>query len=235
VRAAAAVIAVSSVIASDLRTRAPELAGTDIREIPNPVDITGIRRAADAAARPLEQPYALFVGKLEANKGASHLVDVARAASLSWPLVVVGDGRLRRSLEADAAAGRVDVRVQGWLPRGQVLAWMRHAAVLVFPSHGPESLSRVLLEAAALGLPIAAMNTGGTRDILIHERTGLLCNNAGDLARDVARLASDRELAARLGEGARLHVERTFDAPLVLARVEQLYTDVIAHHRGARG
>jgi len=157
-----------------------------------------------------------------------------RAASLPWPLAVVGDGRLRGSLEASAGAAGVDLRVQGWLPRDQVLGWMRHTALLVFPSHGPESLSRVLLEAAALGVPIAAMNTGGTKDIVMHEQTGLLSDSAQGLARDVARLSSDQALAARMGEAARQHVERTFDAPAVIARVEQVYRDVVAR-RGSRG
>ena len=146
----------------------------------------------------------LYVGKLEPNKGAAHLVDVAVGAGLRDPLVVVGDGRLRPELERQAAEqrGAVDLRVQGWLPRDQVLGWMRHASALVFPSHGPESLSRVLLEAAALGVPIAAMDTGGTRDIVIHEQTGLLSDSPGGLTRDLARLVEDRELASRLGEGA---------------------------------
>ena len=233
--AADAVIGVSTVIGADLKARAPELARTHVWQIPNPVDIAGIRRAAEAAPRPFAEPYALYVGKLEPNKGAGHLVDIARLALLQHPLVVVGDGRLRASLESEAAATGIDLRVQGWLPRDQVLAWMRHASLLVFPSHGPESLSRVLLEAAALGVPIAAMDTGGTRDIVIHEQTGLLSSTAEALACDVARLTADRQLAARLGEGARLHVECTFDAPAVIARVEQLYTDVIAHRRGLRG
>ena len=235
--AADAVIAVSSVLHADLKARAPELAGTDVRHIPNPVDIAGIRRAADSMPRPLAEPYVLYVGKLEPNKGAGHLVDLAVGVGLLDPLVVVGDGRLRSELERQAAGhrGTVDLRVQGWLPRDQVLGWMRHASVLVFPSHGPESLSRVLLEAAALGVPIAAMATGGTRDIVIHEQTGLLSDGADGLTRDVARLYSDRELASRLGDGARRHVERTFDSPAVLARIEHVYTDVIAKRRGSRG
>ncbi len=49
---------------------------------------------------------------------------------------------------------------------------MRHATMLAFPSYGPESLSRVLIEAAALGAPIAAMDTGGTRDIIQHAGDG---------------------------------------------------------------
>ena len=74
-------------------------------------------------------------------------------------------------------------------------------AVLLFPSHGPESLSRVLLEASALGVPIAAMDTGGTRDIVIHDETGLLSKTPGALARDLGRLLSMTELRARVGHG----------------------------------
>ena len=47
---------------------------------------------------------------------------------------------------------------------------MARAEALVFPSLWPEPLSRVLLEALALGTPVAAMDTGGTREILGEER-----------------------------------------------------------------
>ncbi len=226
-----AVIAVSSVIAADLKARAPELGRTEVVQIPNPVDVGAIQSAAASAEPPLQGPYALYVGKLEPNKGAGHLVPVIRDATLRWPLVIVGDGRLRGSIESDAARHGADVRVEGWLPRDRVLAWMRHASVLVFPSHGPESLSRVLLEAAALGVPIAAMETGGTGDIVIHGQTGLLSKTPSALAADLARLVADRDLAARLGRDARAHVEATFNAPAVLARIEQLYGDVIARRQ----
>jgi len=225
-----AVIAVSSVIAADLRARAPELGSTDVVQIPNPVDVGAIQASGATDASPLEGPYALYVGKLEPNKGAGHLVPVVRDAGLRWPLVIVGDGRLRASIESDAARHGADVRLEGWRPRDRVLAWMRHASVLVFPSHGPESLSRVLLEAAALGVPIAAMDTGGTRDIVIHGRTGLLSATPVALAADLARLVADRDLAARLGRDARAHIEATFNAPSVLERIERLYRDVITRH-----
>jgi len=225
-----AVIAVSSVIAADLQARAPELGATRVVQIPNPVDVGAIQASGANDPAPLEGPYALYVGKLEPNKGAGHLVPVIREAGLGWPLAIVGDGRLRTSIESEAARHGADVRVEGWLPRDRVLAWMRHASVLVFPSHGPESLSRVLLEAAALGVPIAAMDTGGTRDIVIHGRTGLLSATPSALAADLGRLVADRDLAAGLGRAARAHVEATFNAPAVLARIEQVYRDVITGH-----
>jgi glycosyltransferase involved in cell wall biosynthesis len=124
-----------------------------------------------------------------------------------------------------------DVRFTGWLGRDEALTWLAHASVLVFPSYGPESLSRVLLESAALGVPMAAMNTGGTIDIVRHEQTGLLSSSPDELGDHVARLVGDRGLAARLADHARAHVERHFEAASVVARIEALYAALA--NRGA--
>jgi glycogen synthase len=231
---ASAVIAVSSTIADDLAARAPELAATRLERIPNPVDIAAIRAMGDASPRPIAEPYVLYSGKLEINKGADLLIPAAVAARITCPLVVVGDGKLRDRVAAQARDAGLDVRMPGWLPRDEALGWVRHAAALVFPSRGPESLSRVLLEAGALGVPMAAMDTGGTGDIVQPGRTGLLSASADALGADLARLVADPSLAARLGDAARLHVERTFDARAVIARIETLYLELAGtRHKGA--
>jgi glycosyltransferase involved in cell wall biosynthesis len=115
----------------------------------------------------------------------------------------------------------------GWVDQNQTAALLRHAAMLIFPSRGPESLSRVLIEASALGVPIAAMNTGGTPDIVIDENTGLLSRTPSALAQDVRRLRHDEALRSRLGEAAKRHAEARFDSPAVVARVEQLYLQLL--------
>ncbi len=229
--AADAVIAVSSTIASDLRARIPQLAGTRVETIPNPVNIADLRARAATATQPLDRPYALYLGKLAPNKGTSHLVDVVEQAGLDWPLVIAGDGPERAELEARAVASNRDIRFTGWIDRDAATAWLAHAAMLVFPSRGPESLSRVLIEASALGIPIAAMSTGGTPDIVVHGETGLLSNSPADLAADVRTLRDDERLRARLGEAARQYVEARFDAVAVVERIERLYVDLL---RGAR-
>jgi glycogen(starch) synthase len=113
----------------------------------------------------------------------------------------------------------------------QTAAWLAHASLLIFPSRGPESLSRVLIEASALGVPIAAMNTGGTPDIITHEVTGLLSSTPEALAADVRRLRDDEPLRRRLGDAARRHAERGFDAPAVVERVERIYRDLVGGGR----
>jgi glycosyltransferase involved in cell wall biosynthesis len=224
---AGAVIAVSSTIAADLRERAAGLDPARLHVVPNPVGVEAIETAR-ATSRPLGPPYALYVGKLAPNKGADLLVPAAQAAGLRMPLVVVGDGPSSQEVAAAAATSGLDVRFQGWQPREETLRWTAHATFLVFPSRGPESLSRVLLEAGALGVPAAAMDTGGTRDIVSHEATGLLSPSPDALARDVARLASDPALRERLGRAAASHVRSTFDAAAVVARVESVYAGLVA-------
>jgi glycogen synthase len=222
-----AIVAVSGYVGAALRERAPELGRARIEAIPNGIDVPGVCAGADASARPIQERYALFVGKLAKNKGAHALVDVAERARLEMPLVVIGDGPERGSIEHAAKAATRDVRIVGWRNRGEVFQWLRHAELLIFPSVWPEPLSRVLIEASALSVPIAAMNTGGTSDIIVDRETGLLSTTAADLAEDVARLASDAPLRARLGEAAAKHAALHFDIPVVIARMEALYQRLV--------
>ncbi len=178
----------------------------------------------------MDEPYALFVGKLAQNKGVSALVDVAERARLAMPLVVIGDGPERASLEIGGRRGTVDIRILGWLDRREVFRWLRHAPLLMFPSTWPEPLSRVLHRSQrAVAVPIAAMNTGGTSDIIVDEETGLLSDSVDGLAHDVARLASDAALGTRLGAAARKRVETMFDLPIVIQRMEGLYRELASN------
>ncbi len=229
-----AIVAVSRAIERDLRTRSAQLGAARIEVIPNPVHLGDLDAAAAATRPPLPGDYALYVGKLEINKGVQHLMPAVKRAGVSWPLMVVGDGAERERLEQQARVLGIDARFTGWLDRGQALACVAHASLLVFPSFGPESLSRVLLEAAALRIPIAAMDTGGTSDIIKHEQTGLLAATPQELGDGVARLATDRAAARMLAAEARVLVERTFASDRVAARMEQLYRSVMAAPGGIR-
>ena len=230
-----AVVAVSTTIARDLLERAPELSGARVEIIPNPVNMSGLEprdwqetTGNDAAA------HVLYAGKLAINKGVQFLLPALDEAKISWPLVVIGDGPMRAELEAEGRRRGREVKWLGWRDRSEVLAAMRAATVLAFPSYGPESLSRVLIEASALGVPIAAMDTGGTGDIIRHEETGLLAATPEAFARDLSRLASDPSLRARLGRNAAAHARQHFEASRVGARIEALYASVLAARAGRR-
>src|SRR4029453_14212415 len=104
---------------------------------------------------------------------------------------------------------------RGGAQREDVLRSMARATALVFPSLWPEPLSRVLLEALALGTPVAAMETGGTRGILGGTAPGLLAPEVGALADAVARIASDAALRERMRASARARAD-AFSPPALI-------------------
>jgi len=227
-----AIIAVSSTIAADLRARSPEIAAARVEVIHNPVNVAALAKRAAASTPPMDGPYALYLGKLAPNKGTTHLVRVIERSGLDWPVIVAGDGPEREAITREAARSSHDIRVVGWVDQSAATAWLAHASMLLFPSRGPESLSRVLLEASALGVPIAAMDTGGTRDIVVDGETGLVTNSAHELGDAIARLRNDPLLRAELGAAAKRRTEQVFDANVSVTKLEALYVDVARARHG---
>ena len=99
---------------------------------------------------------------------------------------------------------------------------MDRAEALVFPSLWPEPLSRVLIEALALGTAVAAMDTGGSREILVDGESGLLAADAAGLGDALGRLLGDPALRARLREGARARAV-VFSPARLVPRYEAVY------------
>ena len=195
--------------------------------IPNVVD-AGEARATARAEPSFELPerYLLFVGKLEENKGARQLVPAVAAADTGLPLVILGEGTLTHAVKFEATSREVPLIQRGWADRNDVLRVMGRATALVFPSLWPEPLSRVLLEALALGTPTAAVDTGGTRELITHDESGLVVSDPSELGEAVARLVGDEALRRRLGEGARERAN-SFAPEALVPRYEAVYRSLV--------
>lgn len=238
-RQADAVIAVSQYIAERVARYVP---AERVHVIPNMVDVAAIERtiATPPQTITLAEPFLLFVGKLERNKGAHQLIDVFRAMRdggrttnderLPVPqLVVCGDGPLRAELERELTTLGVCVQFLDWIEHDEVLRLMARCALLLFPSAWGEPLSRVLLEASACAAPILAMPTGGTPDIITDGVNGALAPTPALFAERLAALLANPLHARALGAEARCTVVERFSAERVLSQVEALYRMVTQH------
>ena len=78
----------------------------------------------------------------------------------------------------------------------------------------PDALSRVILEAMAAGRPVVATRVGGTPELVIDGKTGLLVERhaPAELARAIASLLRDEALRTSLACGARHHLTERFGA-----------------------
>jgi glycosyltransferase involved in cell wall biosynthesis len=214
-----AVIAVSEAIAAELRlAQIPS-----VHVLPNIVDAREVNAiAAEAPEIPLPDRFILFVGKLEENKGASDLIDVVVRSKSRLPLLVLGSGPFAAHIREQAAKHSIEVHLPGWAERADVLRAMKRAEALVFPSTWPEPLSRVLLEALALGTPVAAMDTGGTSELIEDGVSGLLARNIDELGDALGRIVHDAAVRSQLREGAGSRA-RAFSPQILIPRYEALY------------
>jgi len=87
------------------------------------------------------------------------------------------------------------------------------------------------LEALALGCPVVATDAGGTREVVLDGKTGLLvpCRDPEALAGGILRLLQRPQEAARMARVGRERVRPLFDARLMVKRIEQLYEECLAH------
>mgnify|MGYP002623187411 FL=1 len=93
-----------------------------------------------------------------------------------------------------------------------------------------EPFGRVLLEAAAAGVPIVATDVGGTPEMLTDGRHALLVrpDDPQSIADAVVRLASDCEPAAQLSRAAREHVASTFPVERSARELLKLWRSAVA-------
>jgi glycosyltransferase involved in cell wall biosynthesis len=151
----------------------------------------------------------LFLGRMTALKGGDLLVRAvsraARKATTPISLVMAGDGPQRQAWEQLAARERVNASFPGWLDNSQRADALSHAAVLAVPSVWPEPFGLVGLEAAAMGVPAVAFDTGGIRQWLRHGVGGMLVppsSGSEGLAAGLLEVLEDPALRARLSRGA---------------------------------
>lgn len=157
--------------------------------------------------RPLETVLVGVVGRLSAVKNHELLFEVMRrlrAIDRGVDLVVIGDGERRPQLEARVQELALASCVHFLGMRNDVNQLLSALDVFALPSTS-EGYSLALVEAAAAALPIVATDVGGNREIVEHDRSGLLVasQDASAMTASLVRLVDDPALRERMGAHAR--------------------------------
>lgn len=159
-----------------------------------------------------DPPEILYIGQFEERKGLSYLLDAA-ASLMDVPLRVrlVGNGSQEREVRARAAE-LANVEVVGYRAQDDLPGELARSRCVVLPSIttalDKEPWGLVLNEAMLAGLPVVATDAvGAAAGGLVRDgQNGFVVpeRNAGALAGAIRRLSTDKDLAARLGERARI-------------------------------
>lgn len=150
------------------------------------------------------RPRVLFVGALRQFKGPQVVLDAARRNPQA-DFVLVGDGVMAQELR-DHAKRLANVVMRGTLGRDAIREEYRAADIFLFPSRW-EGSPRVLLEAAACGLPVIARKDYEPESV-IDGKTGFLAATPDELIVCLEQLLASPDLWRTLGKASRSHVSR---------------------------
>lgn len=134
---------------------------------------------AKSADRPGRRRF-LMLSRVVADKGVREFVEAARLVRRDWPdarFILMGEVAPpnRTAIPAEEVAAWVaDGIIELREPVADVRPDIAEADFIVLPSYR-EGLSRVLLEAAAMGRPIVTTDVTGCRDVVTENENGFLC------------------------------------------------------------
>jgi glycosyltransferase involved in cell wall biosynthesis len=119
-----------------------------------------------------EGKYALYVGRLSAEKGLDTMIAAWQELGQIVPLKIVGDGALAGRV-TEAASKNPGIEFLGEKSRAEVAEMIKRASFLIFPSRWYEGLPMIIIESYASGTPVIASKLGSMNSLIEHERTGL--------------------------------------------------------------
>jgi glycosyltransferase involved in cell wall biosynthesis len=168
----------------------------------------------------------VFVGQVAKHKGVDLLLEAFRLLSDSQnntTLHIVGgcnDPIIEQELKAQAAN---NCSLKYWGYRNDAIALIQRADVYVHPSPPSrfnESFGRGVVEAMSVGVPVVCFRSGALQEIVVHEQTGLVCDEESveALEANLRRLLSDERLRKHCSEQALNRYQAKYHDSLVKSR-----------------
>ena len=202
-------------------------------DVPNVKVIPNAAKFISSGYSSCQNKRVIAVGRLDYQKGFDRLIEawalVQQTDKYSdWHLDIFGQGEWQDMLQQMIDERGLQDRVTLNSPTKDIAKKYASSSMLVMSSHY-EGFPMVMIEAMACGLPVVTFDYKcGPRDIIDHEINGLLVKD-GDiegLAQALMRLMNDDELRQKMGENARLVVDR-YSEEKVMSKWQELYSKIL--------
>ena len=174
----------------------------------------------------------LYVGRVDPEKSISNVVTAFAGVVEAVPdaeLVIVGDGTDRRHLLdlVQALGIEKQVKFPGRIMPPDITEIYRSGTIFVTASE-TETQGIVLIEAAATGLPLVAVDAGAVRELCQNKKNGILCQpkDIAGMTKAIVKILQNPELQAKYSAES-LKIAQKHDLNRTLKRFVEIYDEAI--------
>ena len=201
--------------------------------IQNGVDLSEVetQRKKDNSLKSQADKRIGFIGQMISRKNIFDILDIfddLATEHKSVRLIFVGDGDQRAELEAysEKLSNRSRIDFLGF--RHDRLELLQSFDLFVMTST-LEGIPRCLMEACAMGVPVAAYDIPGIDQLITHKETGLLAapGDKHTLKSYWEKLLYNQVLALRLSEKARVFVQANYSAKRMADEYMNLFKQLL--------
>jgi glycosyltransferase involved in cell wall biosynthesis len=178
-------------------------------------------------------PVVLFASRLIWSKGLSDLIEAKKILEKKGVFFVLKVAGISVKNDPDSIPESVikkwsDANDIIWLgQRDDVITLIEESNIVALPSVYAEGVPRILIEAAAIGRPSIAYNTGGCSSIIVNDVTGFIVNkNIDELVCKLEMLIKNKEMRLHFGINARAWVMSRFCSTFVIQKTLGVYNEL---------
>ena len=177
----------------------------------------------------------IFIGRLLFDKGILEYIKALRILKKKYSNF---EGTMLGPIYQSNNTAITEENLKEWIKEGvvnylgitdNIVEFMQEADCLVLPSYR-EGLSKVLIEASSVGVPIITTNVPGCKDVVVNEVTGLLCEakNVNDLAMKMEEMLNyDEKKRKEMGLNARKRAIAFFDEKIIINQYKNAINKVV--------
>ena len=217
--------------------------GVPVAAISNGVDLSSFRpgKAPEAVYRKYgisrNKKIVLYVGRIDPEKRVEIVIKAfgnALRRGIDAELVIVGDGVDKNRLEQLVLCEEYSdsIKFLGRVLPPDLYELYKTGDVFVTASE-IETQGIVLIEAAAAGLPLVAVDKGAVREVCIDNKNGFLCRprDVEQMGEAIVQIIMDKELHKQFSEES-LRIAKEHDFETTLDRFLNIYKHVLRTHSG---
>ncbi len=210
-----------------------------IAAVSNGVDLSNFKPGKASVAiynkydLPIDRPIVLYVGRVDPEKKIGTVIDAFDKVLSNIPnayMVIVGDGvdKTRLMKKVSDIGLKESVKFLGRVLPPDLYELYKTGSLFATASE-IETQGIVLIEAAATGLPLIAVDKGAVSEVCITDKNGVLCEpgNIDEIAAAMKKILSDDETRKKYSkESIKIAGEHDFEN--TLTKFENIYKKVIS-------